>query len=92
MSTTASINVGGAERSLADATPGWIQDQFGSRGKTGAVCVRVSLHAPGVNLNFATEACGAGVGSSRPFTEAEKRIIDLWRKHKLDTDEFSVAS
>lgn len=86
------INIGGAERSLGDANANWIQEQFGSRKSMGVdVCVRVSIHAAGVNVALATPACSGGGGGGRPPNRNEERILDLWRQHRLDSNDFNVG-
>ena len=86
------INIGGAERSLEDANANWIQEQFGSRKSMEAnVCVRVSIHAADVNVALATPACSGGFAGGRPPNDREERVLELWRHHHLDSNDFNVG-
>lgn len=86
------INIGGAERLLENASASWIQEQFGSRRSILAeVCIRVSIHAPDVNVSLATPACSGSFGGGRRPNSNEERVINLWRQHRLDSTDFNVG-
>ena len=92
MNPSSTIKIGSVEAPLGQATPNWVQQQFGDRKNSGEnVCVRVTIRIPGVDLALATPACVSGPGGSRPLTENEQRIVDLWLHHKLNTNNFNVG-
>jgi hypothetical protein len=81
------VHIGGQSRSGGEITPKWITEQINTQKQGGPVCVRVELTGPLDNLNFATPPCG-GFGGGRVWTEPEQRLIDLWRRHRLDQVDF----
>jgi hypothetical protein len=92
MRSQATINIGGAERPLSEASPNWIKEQLGSRKDAGnSVCVRVAIHDTDVNVGLGTPSCPAGGGGGRPPNARERKILELWERHKLNTNEFNVG-
>jgi hypothetical protein len=90
MSDSATIQIGGETRALADADESWVTQQVNRRRREGqSVCVVVRIHTSGIDVNLATPACGGGGGGGRLPNTKEQDVIDLWRKHGLNTDDFS---
>lgn len=81
--------IGGVERRLEEVEDSWINQQINRRrASREAVCVMVRIDAATAKVTLATPACG-GAGGGRPATAEERRIIDLWRRHRLDTHDFT---
>ena len=88
MSTVIKIN--GDERELQDADAHWINSQINKREAAGeTVCVRVTIHESGANLNLATLSCSQGGGGGRRANAKESDIIDRWNRLNLNSNEFS---
>ncbi len=82
------VSIGPDERSLNDVSGGWIAEQVGRRREQGGtVCIRVTVQEAGLNVVLATAGCPGG-GGSRPPTDAERRILELWRRQRLDEADF----
>lgn len=82
--------VGPDRASLTDALRGaWVVRQTTRRRKDGeAVCFRVHMKAPSVDFSLATPECGRGGGGGRPLSRAERRIVDIREKHRLNELEY----
>lgn len=88
--TTITIKIANEERQIESVDPQWINQQINRRKADGEnVCVRVSVHGPGIELYFATPTCGGGGGRGRPFTAVEQAIVDLWLKLGLSEQSFT---
>jgi hypothetical protein len=84
------VKINGAERALNDADPNWINEQINRRRKDGAaVCVRITIDCPPLNMALASAGCGNSGGGGRPPNVEEKEIFHLWRKRHLDRDDFT---
>lgn len=84
------ITIAAETRSLDQAEEAWITQQINRRKRDGLdVCVAISLKATDVDLRFATPSCGGSGGGARPLSARERRIVELWVSHRLDTSEFS---
>jgi len=83
------IRIGDSEREIKDADPSWVTQQVNRRRRNGVpVCVRIEIDEPPLKLRLSTPECGPSRGG-RPPRPGERRILDLWNKHKLNTDEFT---
>ncbi len=83
------IRVGNDSRQLEDADESWITQQINNRRREGvAVCVMVMIRTSNLNVTLATPACGSGGGGRAPEPD-EARIIDLWSKHRLQSNDFN---
>lgn len=85
------IQIGNDSRPLEDAEESWIARQVNKRQKDGLpVCVQITIKAPGFDMILTTPACGGGGGGGgRHPNRDEAAILELWRKHKLNTESFS---
>ena len=87
------IRIGNAQKRLADADSQWIAQQINGRRHDGEnVCVVVTINTPDVTLCLATPACGGGRGGSHHFNPREIELIEFWKKHRLNDDNYSVGS
>lgn len=85
-----SVTIGGDERSLDDASAGWITQQIERRRRDGiAVCVVVCVKTTDLNMYLATPECGQHVGGGRPPNANERDILELWQKHGLNDTGFA---
>lgn len=86
------IKIGESERALADAEPGWINQQINCRRQEGVgVCVRVTIHTQALNIVLTTPGYAGGVGG-RPPTRDEQAILDLWQERGLTRPEFTGSN
>lgn len=84
-----SVKIGNEERALADAHPSWINQQINRRRDDGeSVCVIVRIQTDRLNLILQTPTCGASGGGGRPPNADERRVLDLWDKHRLNRSDF----
>lgn len=73
------------ETPLSQLSESWLVEQILRRR---ADCVRVKIRTPDINAVLATAGCPSGGGGRSPNTP-EKRILDLWARHKLNEDGFA---
>lgn len=84
------VKVGNDEKSVDDASPGWITQQIERRRRDGiSVCVVVSVRTADLNMRLATPECAGNASGGRPPNARERVIWDLWQKHGLN--EFGFA-
>ncbi|MGI8854771.1 MAG: hypothetical protein ACR2JW_03385 [Thermomicrobiales bacterium] len=84
-----SVKIGTVERRLDAVDASWVNQQINrQRAEGGAVCVRVRIEAARILMSLATVGCASG-GVGRPPREAERHVLDLWRRHRLDADGFT---
>lgn len=85
-----SVTIGGDERSLDDASAGWITQQIERRRRDGiAVCVVVRIKTTDLNIHLATPECAHHAGGGRPPNANERGILELWQKHGLNEVNFA---
>ena len=84
------VRIGNEERQCP-VDPNWINQQIKGRKADGAApCVRVTIKSTGVDVALASKACGSGsAGGGRAPRPEEQHLIDLWKKHHLDEQDFS---
>jgi hypothetical protein len=49
----------------------------------------VRINKGDIDMILATPGCPSGEGG-RPYRGAEKQIFEEWRRHRLDSDEFTT--
>lgn len=87
------VTIGSSQRSGNDISESWITEQIVRRRSDGqAVCVRVDLRTPLVNMTLATPGCANSGGGGRKPTATEQRIFDLWEKLHLNAPGFSPGN
>ena len=85
------VTIGSDTRPLQDADAQWVTQEInGRRHDRQTVCVRVAIQDPPVNVVLGTPSCG-GVGGGRAPNTEERRILDLWERHHLNTPEFTAG-
>ena len=85
MSTIVTITIGPTTKYITDNFEQWLQEQIRNRRSDGAAAdVHVNIEGR-MNLKFVATDCPQNYsgGSSRPFSNDERRIIDLWKEHDL---------
>lgn len=83
------VSIGNDTRSVADATPEWINAQIDHRRHTGNnVCVRVTIDVAEIKATLATPTCG-GMGGGRRPTDKEACVLALWERHHLNNMNFT---
>jgi hypothetical protein len=82
--------IGDARRRLGEFTEGWVKEQIERRrvARQGP-CVRITIDCPVANVGLSSPDCPSGAGGRRP-NATECRIIDVWRRLKLDSHLFSA--
>jgi Zn-dependent alcohol dehydrogenase len=86
------IRVGNDTRRLEDVDESWITQQINNRRRAGiSVCIEVRIKTDVLDLILTTPACGSGAGGRAPRPD-ETRIIDLWMKHGLTSDDFTAGN
>ena len=85
------LRIGDTERDLESADPNWIREHVKDlRNRGTPVCVEITLHSGSVNMILATPACGPTSASRQEANRQEKKILELWKKKGLNTDDFNV--
>ncbi len=86
------VRIGNVEKDSQDVNEGWINQQLNrQRGNRQSVCVQVTIDEPSLNMVLSTSGC-SGTGGSRPPNERERRIFQLWERHKLSGSDFTGGS
>lgn len=90
MSAQVRVIIGTESRPLSDAREDWINEQVRRRSAEGAVCVRVKVEGPDIDLVLSTPGCptGGGGGYRRP-TYLESDVLALWEGRGLLERGFS---
>lgn len=82
------VRIGEASRPLDEATPSWINQQINRRRSDDEpICVQVAIRLEGVDFTLSTPGCG-GARGTRQWSAREQEIINLWRKHRLNSADF----
>jgi hypothetical protein len=86
------IEIGGDARSIQHADATWIANELGGRQQQqGSVCVSVSVQEPGANFRLITPGCRSS-GGTKVLTPLESEILELWKGHRLNANDFSVGN
>ena len=84
------VTIGQSQRQMDEVDEAWINQQINGRRADGRpVCVQVSIVTNDVNVALATPQCAGGGGGGRPPTPRERRILDEWAQHRLNTPDYS---
>ena len=84
------VKIGDDERSLDDASAGWITQQIERRRRDGiAVCVVIRIKTTDLDMRLATPECSRNGGGGRLPNANERVILELWRKHGLNEAGFA---
>lgn len=84
------VKIGNIEKEIDDVEANWINQQINRRREEKEpVCVRVNIKESIANISFATLDCPRGRGAKFRLNTTEEKILELWKKFKLDTKEFT---
>jgi hypothetical protein len=88
------IRIGKEQRDFNSLDESWIIDQVMNRRNAGeATCVQVYIDHGNIRMILSTPGCdSAAKGKSRPFSELEKPIAELWEKRGLKEPDFSPCN
>jgi hypothetical protein len=85
------IRIGQADRDLDGADPNWIQQHVDDlRRRRVGVCVEITLRSGSVNMILATPGCGPTSADRSEPNRQEAKVLELWRKKRLNRDDFDV--
>lgn len=85
------IRIGGAESDLDTVDLSWIRNHVDDLRRQGKpICVEISLHAGSVNMVLSTPGCGPFEAADRKANRQEEKILALWKKNHLNTNDFST--
>lgn len=78
------VRIGDVEKDSHDVNEGWINQQLSrERRNYQSICVQVTIDEPPVNMSLASPGCSS-TGGNRTLNDRERRIVELWRKRKLN--------
>lgn len=84
-----SIRIGSDERTLDRLDAQWVHEHINNRRVEGErPCIRVAIEIPDAHFELVTPECGGGSGG-RPLSSLETRILELWRKHRLNSSDYN---
>lgn len=87
-----SVKIAGEERKLEEADSQWIRERIGRRmQERQLICVEVTINMNDVNVHLSTPACAGAAGAGREPNPREAEILKLWRRHRLNTNEFNFG-
>ncbi|MCH4565271.1 hypothetical protein MKP05_19410 [Halomonas sp. EGI 63088] len=85
------ISVNNVEKELSEASESWIADQINHHRGIGAVCVKIYIKAPGIDLALASEGCGSGQPGGRKPNRDEMMFIDAWQQFQLGSSPINTG-
>lgn len=85
------VQIEGEERSFEQLDDNWITSQIVNRRKEGLeVCVRVYIDSGNICMVLSTPGCHSSAeGKSRPYSECEMPLSDLWEELGLRRPDYS---
>ncbi len=84
-----SVKIGPNERGMDQVDESWVNQEIHRYRRRGeSVCVRVRIDTQSMSISLVTPGCGGG-GGGGALNPAERHAVDLWRKHRLGTMEFT---
>lgn len=85
--------IGTDERELRSVTRNWINQQINNRLRANqAICIQVRIEERDMDIILSTPDCRLRGGIDRPLTQKELKAQEIWRKHKLNTPNFTDGS
>jgi len=85
--------IGNDERELRRVTKNWINHQINRRLKDNqTICIQVHINERDMDIILSTPDCQSRGGIDRPLTQKELKAQEIWRKHKLNTPDFTDGS
>ncbi|MDY7117431.1 hypothetical protein RAN53_13840 [Halomonas sp. SSL-5] len=85
------ISINNIEKDLDEISEGWIADQINHQRGIGAVCVKVYVKAPGIDLALASAGCGSGQSGGRKPNRDEMIFIDAWQQFELGSSPMNTG-
>lgn len=90
------VKIGPDERkweSFDSIDEGWIAQQITRLQRAGeAVCVRVGVEFPNINVGLVAGQCSSGQGGGRRPNSDESRVIELWNHHVKQNGHLSPGN
>ena len=84
------VSIDGTEKIDQEIDERWINQQINNRKDEGRVpCVIVEIQENGIDMKLSTPNCSHSSGGSREPTINESRILSLWEKNHLISDNFA---
>ena len=84
------VRIGGAEHELSTIDESWVNQQINRRKADGInACVQVIIQKDGLDMGLSTPNCANSGRGTRPPTKQEAAVFELWKRMKLDTNEYS---
>jgi len=84
------IKIDTVEQQFDDFDESWVLQQINRRRHEGdPVCVVVKIDEPNVKMILATKECRNAGGAARTLTREEEKVVERWRKHRLDEPDFA---
>lgn len=85
------ISINNIEKELSEASESWISEQINHHRGIGAVCVKVYIKAPGVDVALASEGCVSGQSGGRRPNRDEMMFVDAWQKFQLGSSPINTG-
>lgn len=83
------VSIRDFEKELSNVREAWINEQLSRRRREEeSVCVQVTIDKPPLRMGLSTPDCTSG-GGERPPNAQERRIFELWEKHRLNTTGYT---
>lgn len=85
------ISINNVEKYLSEVSESWIADQINHQRGIGAVCVKVYVKAPGIDIALASEGCGGGQSGGRRPNREEMVFVDAWQQFQLGNSPINTG-
>jgi len=85
------ISINNIEKDLSEASESWIAEKINHHRGIGAVCVKVYIKAPGVDVALASEGCGSSQSGGRRPNRDEMMFVDAWQKYQLGSSPINTG-
>ena len=84
------IEIAGIRRNESEVSESWVNQQINKRREASLpVCVRVYIKENHLDIMLSSPECPTkGKSKNSPLTKQEEMILSLWKKYKLNTNQF----
>ena len=85
------ISINNVEKDLSEVSESWVADQINHQRGIGAVCVKIYVKAPGIDIALASEGCGGGQSGGRKPNRDELMLVDAWQQFQLGSSPINTG-
>jgi hypothetical protein len=86
------ITIGNSDsRDISPLDTGWLRDRIRElRSRKMAVCVKIRINSPPVDILLKTPGCPSAPSQTRRSRPEEDRLFDLWERKGMNREDFEI--